>query len=262
MYVKHIGILKPDTLVGVLNWFGIPLFLVYFISMFVYPWHESAWNWQSVQDTWDRWQSLNVAMLALLSSVIALNISRFNAEHQRQRDFTAAKAYLPATLSELCRYFENSASALNEAWNASRNAPLEVDIPSLPTDYRDVFSECIRHAEADVGDYLAKTVSLLQIHDARLRGLVADHGAEGNISPNQQNVIVYMYRLGELQAMVNRLFGFARGDAPFDDTPVVWDEFRSALAILNIELDDIYVSEIMNLEAFTKRALARGIESA
>ena len=96
--MKHIGILKPDTLVSLLNGIGVPATIIYFSCMLLYPWIDGNFYWSHVQDIWDRWQSLNVGVLAFISSIIAFNISRFNANKQREREFTAAKAFLPMTL--------------------------------------------------------------------------------------------------------------------------------------------------------------------
>ncbi|MEW8626991.1 MAG: hypothetical protein AB2551_14655 [Candidatus Thiodiazotropha sp.] len=91
---------------SVINWIGVPFAFLYFISMFIIPLVDNALNWGGIQNVWDRWQSLNVGMLAFISSITAFNISRFNANKQRERDFLAAKAFLPDALSELIDYFE------------------------------------------------------------------------------------------------------------------------------------------------------------
>ena len=102
--MKHLGIVEPDTLVTLLNWIGVPIVALYVSSMFIYPWFALEWRWSSVEDVWDRWQSLNVGMLALISSITAFNIGRYNAEKQRKREFMASKAFLPDALSNLASY--------------------------------------------------------------------------------------------------------------------------------------------------------------
>jgi hypothetical protein len=73
-------------------------------------------------------------------------------------------------------------------------------------------------------------------------------------------LIAYLYRLGELQARVNKLFDFSRDEAEFDGTPVNWDELKNAFQNLNIYVSDYHIDEKMNLEAFSKRALLRESE--
>lgn len=257
--LRHIGVLKPDYYVDLLNWLGIPIAFGYIASMFVYPWIDGNWNWAHVQEVWDRWQSLNVGMLAFISSIAAFNISRFNAKKQRERDFLAAKSFLPATLSQLCTYFEECASFLCQAWSANNSDEQNFEAPDLPNDYREIFSTCIRFADPDVGDYLSKIIVWLQINDTRLRG--AFSGARDghiDVSPRRHNIITYLYRLGELQARVNQLFPFARGMEDFNGSTLVWDNFSNAYGLLNIEVQEFHINDNMNLESFTRRAIERG----
>ncbi len=253
--MRHIGILKPDTLVSLLNNIGLPAAVIYFFSMIIFPCFSGDWGY--VQDVWDRWQSLNVGMLAFTASITAFNISRFNANKQRERDFLAAKAFLPAALSQLCVYFTTSAKILTQAWEINRGNRIEVEAPILPEDYKVVFGQCIRYAESDVGDYLSTMLVRLQIHDSRLNDFVIRLDDDSYINPDKYNIISYLYRLAELQAFVNKLFGFARSVEPFDNAPLEWEDFRNALSNMDVWIEDIFIDENMNLEAFTKRAIDR-----
>lgn len=255
--MKHLGILKPDTLVNLLNFVGLPGAILYAFCMLVWPWISGCGDWGYVQGVWDRWQSLNVGMLAFVSSITAFNISRYNADKQRQRDFLASKAFLPAALSELVSYFKASARVFKAGWESERDGTPDLDVPDLPREYKSVFAECIRHAEPSVGDYLSRILVRLQVHDARLKSYVEQLRDEEWRNPDRYNLITYFYRLGELQALVNKLFDFARNIGGFDATPLVWEDFRNAYANLDIWLEEIEIDEKMNLEAFTKRAIAR-----
>lgn len=255
--MKHLGVLKPDTLVSLLNGVGIPIVALYATSMFVYPWFASDWNWTSVQNVWDRWQSLNVGMLAFVSSIAAFNIGRYNAEKQREREFMASKAFLPDALSGLTAYLANSAKLLQEGWEASQGDSINNALPTPPLDFKEVFRDCIRHADREVGEYLARILKRLQVHAARLATYVEEQADDTWTSPQRHNVITYMYRLGELQAMVNRLFPFARGQGPLDTSAFTWEDFRDAYGNLDFWTDEIRIDDTMNLEAFTKRALNR-----
>ncbi|NKI19032.1 hypothetical protein HCU74_16610 [Spongiibacter sp. KMU-166] len=255
--MKHIGALKPDRLVDLLNWIGIPLALLYIASMFVYPWFDKGWDWGLVQNVWDRWQSLNVGMLAFVSSIIAFNIARFNANKQRERDFQATKAFLPAALAELLDYLKLSAAALVEGWDANGTQPLSTEAPMLPDEYKEIFQQCIRCAKPDVGDYLSKILVRLQIHNSRIRGYVENYKSSELADPDRHNILTYLYRLGELQALIGKLFGFARNEEEFNNAPLEWEDFRNAFGNLDIWVEDYRIDETMNLEDFTKRAIAR-----
>jgi hypothetical protein len=215
--------------------------------MLIHPWIEGRFNWKHVQDVWDRWQALNVGMLAFASSVIAFSIAKYNANEQRAREFTSSKAFLPATLSSLISYYKASASFLA----AAATAAVPEVAPAPPEDYRSVFSECIRHARPDVGAALSRIIVRMQVHDARIR----DAAAEGGVG--MHNLIPYLYRLGEMQARVNKLFDFARNEADFDGTLISWDELKNAFMNLGIHPSDYYIDDKINLEAFSKRALLR-----
>lgn len=255
--MKHIGIFKSDTMVSIMNWLGMPLFLLYFLSMLVVPWVKGACNWTYVQEVWDRWQTLNVGVLAFISSVIAFNISKYNANKQRERQFVAARSFLPHTLSELTSYCKHSSIMLREAWvlldtKQVGYSPLAAELPELPDSYKEVFSRCIAEADPDVADYLANILVQLQVHHSRLKELKYTFGQGGRMVWVQQNVMSYLFSLGKLQALLNRLFGFARGEEPFNGSNLLWEDYRTAYANLDIDVEDVN-----DLEAFTRRAISR-----
>lgn len=255
--MKRHELLKSDALVNLLNFVGLPAAVLYVFCMLVWPWVSVNGDWGYVQSVWNRWQSLNVGMLAFVSSITAFNISRYNAEKQRQREFLASKAFLPAALSELVEYFQASARVFKLGWESDRGSRPNFVVPNLPREYRTVFAECIRHADPKVGDYLSRILVWLQVHDTRLRSYVEQHSDEEWISPERHNLITYFYRLGELQALVNKLFEFARNMSEFDATPLDWEDFRNAYGNLDIWVNEIRIDERMNLEGFTRRALER-----
>ena len=228
--------------------------------MIVWPWIAGRGNWGYVQDVWDRWQSLNVGLLAFISSVVAFNIARYNNDRQRARDFLAARASLPATLSNLTNYFNLSANLLASAWEQNRAAGPTLAVPALPHGFYSVFADCIRHAEPEVGEYLAKIIARVQIHDSRMRSCVDALSSPDDVSPVRHNLVTYIFRLGELQAMVDKLFDFARNMDKFDQTPLEWSDFQKSFSMLNINPQDIAIDNKYSLEAFTRRRIERGLE--
>lgn len=230
---------------------------IYGICMLVYPWFISPGGWNHVQLVWDRWQALNVGVLAFLSSVIAFNISRFNADQQRAREFLAAKAFLPAAFSELSEYFKSSASVLDSAWNRQQNENIDIEPPQLPRDYREIFEKCIRHATPEVGQYLVGILVKMQVHSARMREFFRRDDGIIRINSDHSNLITYLYRLGQLQALINKNFDFARSIDQFDSKPMEWEDFRNAFGNLNIWYQNYAVDGYTNLEDFTKRAIER-----
>lgn len=67
----------------------------------IYRFLDDSWDVKQVQSIWHHWQALNVGMLAFMSSLVTFYISKFNANNQRERNFVAARAFLPEALSEL-----------------------------------------------------------------------------------------------------------------------------------------------------------------
>lgn len=255
--MHRVGIYRSSVLVDIVNYAGIPLLVVYSFSMFVYPWIDNSWSWAHVQAVWDRWQTLNAGALAFLASLVAFNVSRYNDNLQRERDFVSAKAFLPTTLSSLMEYCSRCSEIYGALWGTNGHALASIKYPNLPSDYKEVFSNCIRYADPDVGTYLSDILVQLQIHEARLRDVVAQSDAAPAHVVDRYTLLAYLYRLGELYALIGNLFGFARGEEAFKVKSLVWEDFRNAYGILDLDLDDIHIDEKMNLRAFTERAIKR-----
>jgi hypothetical protein len=234
----------------------LPLF-AYVYFMFLNPFINGDWN--SVLKVWSAWQSFNVGVLAFVSSLIAFYISRYNAEQQRKREFVAAKAFLPESLSELCSYFKKSAvlyieaykKALDEKNDSKTN--LISTLPNLPKEYKSVFSKCIRTAKPDVGEHLAYILTRLQVHHARLESEHSEFNPDSIMAKNSNEIMVNIYCLGELQALVNRTYPFARDTGKLIFSSLTQDEFFTAYCNLDIETE-----KIDGLAAFTIKACDKG----
>lgn len=246
--------LVPDRL---LNSVGLPLLAAYGFSILLYPWLTPGANWAYVQDVWDRWQTLNAGALAFLASLVAFNIARANAEEQRERDFTAAKALLPSALSSLMGYCAACARVFEALWQAEGQRRVPMPYVSPPEGHQEVFSNCIRHATPEVGAYLVRILVLLQVHDARFRDAVRLEPGGNERVIDRHTLLAYVLRLGELYALLGGLFGFARSEESFKSKELTWDELQSAYRIMDLEIEDLYIDDKMNLEAFTMRWLER-----
>ena len=226
--------------------------------MCIYPWFKGNWNWSFVHSVWMDWQSLNAAVIAFISSLIAFNISRHNAKQQRERDFIASRSFLPEALSELITYFKLSARLLKEAWHQVKDntdqckTPLEVNTPNLPEQYREIFSRCISLADPEVAQYLSRILILLQLHHARIVELSKNFQSDSTMLILDSNIITYLYRLAELQALVENIFNYSRGLNKFNDNNLIFSDFANAY--LNL---DIWLDEFDDLEGFTNRTIER-----
>lgn len=249
---------RIDKLIDFLNVAGIPTAFVMAIGMLVFPWFAGGFSWAYVHEVWLQWQTLNVGILAFMSSLIAFNISRYHANQQRAREFIAARSFLPEALSELISYFKSSARLLTDAYacvspGRDTSAPLpSFDAPPTPESYREVFSRCISLADHDVAEHLSGILMRMQIHSARINSLVEELRPDSRTVVIKQNVMTYLYRLGELHALTGNVFDYARGLESFKKGRLTWEDFRNAYANL-----DIWVDEIEDLEGFTRRAIKR-----
>jgi hypothetical protein len=228
-----------DEVIPIITKIGSFLGIMYLIGMLIVP--LFSWNWAYIQRVWSHWQSLNVGVLAFTSTVIAFNISRSQAERQREREFIAARAFLPEALSELNEYTKKSAAILLVALNNAKGqiehdsrVPRHLTPPlsplTLPPIYKQVFSNCIRHAKPDMAEHLANILSQLQVHSARLSNL-------NNRSNRSSDILIsYIFALGKLHAYIYHTFDSARGEAQFVELDLTEKDILSAYIILDIQL--------------------------
>lgn len=248
-----------DKAITILNrWIAPPLVTLYVFSMVIYPWFKGDQNWKYVHDVWSEWQSLNVGVLAFISSYIAFNISTYNEYKRHQREFVAARAFLPQALSDLTGYCKECSELLREAYmlldrEGGRPTPLKTKAPVLPEGVNETFSRCIATAESDVASYLSQILMKFQIINSRVRELKESFGIDRSDIFIRSHIMSNIYSLGELKVLIDRIFNFARDLEQFDGSKPTWEDYRNAFGILDIDIEDID-----GLEGFTKRRIARG----
>lgn len=220
--------------------------------MLIYPWFYGSFQWSYVHSVWLTWQSLNVGIIAFASSLIAFNISKFNAERQRERDFIAERALLPQALSDLCSYINKTVPGIIEAGsraklpNHERKKPLNADLALKPTSPIEVFQSCIRVAEPSIGEYLALILNELQVHSSRIESMHHSFDQKSKAFHGHRDTISYLYSAGLLRARLNILFDFARGNSSFNTNRLTIHEVKMAYQLL-----DIYPEMIDGLWDFT-----------
>ncbi|KZY79200.1 hypothetical protein A3742_14835, partial [Oleiphilus sp. HI0071] len=192
-------------------WFiGFALLITYSYSMFVHPFTVGSWS--HVQRVWERWQSLNVGVLAFFSSIVIYWAATYSSNKQRQRNFEANRAFLPQALSDLTAYNKKCAAFLGGVRNivvTSKGTKVRGDCPELPHADIMVFKECISFSTPAIGEHLAHILRKLQINHARLSAL-KDEVNDSTYVVVELDVISYVYGLGELQSLIDATFDFAR----------------------------------------------------
>ncbi|WP_204509404.1 hypothetical protein, partial [Aeromonas caviae] len=104
---------------------------VWLIAMIAYPVFSSNFNWVETQRVWDRWQTLNSGMIALLAAMLAIYATQYIENKKRERSLIAEKSLLPLALSELSEY----CIALAEYLNRHSAPDLGINLPIALTQY-------------------------------------------------------------------------------------------------------------------------------
>ena len=219
---------------------------IYLFCMVLYPtfnnWTVTG-TWQEVQKVWDRWQTLNAAVIALLASLIAFKATTYQYHQERENNFRAAKAKLPQALSDLATYTKECASvhSLIHAL-AKRRAPREellkaASVPERPSEAIDIFVECIKYSDSHIGNYLAKILEELQVMHARLESKSKDTFMVLPVLVAEVSCIDYIARS---RLKINHLFDFARNEEPFTEADSSLEKLRK-VAIFSFEIRDIEI---------------------
>ncbi|MBB1403721.1 hypothetical protein [Pseudoalteromonas sp. SG45-1] len=228
------------------------LLALYFMSMFIIPLYTTDFDWNKYQRVLYSWQSLNIGVLAFIASIIALSISKYNEEKQREREFTAAKALLPNALCDLCDYLKKSSNIYITHLEPIDNEKPYSEAqkistpPELADDFIIIFKECIRHSPPEIGKYLANILQQLQVHKSRIQCITNSH---------RRYILSCIYETAALQSKVNLLFNFARNEEGFDKIkPLNLDSLNNSYKVLGLFLD---IDTENELNEITKKQLAR-----
>lgn len=226
------------------TFFAALIFSIYFAAIAIIPAYKSELDWIKIQNIWDRWQTLNASMIALVASLIAFKATTYHYKYDRENNFRAAKAKLGHALNDISTFTNECAAAHKQMyWYAINNTPREryqnnVISPSRPDEAINIFVECIRYSDANVGRYLAKILEELQIMHARVESI---QNTNIIFIPLDISEISNIRYIAETRLKIDNLFSFARNENDFSAS----ESSNSALAntvkfSLNIFDIDIY----------------------
>ena len=228
----------------------------YLFGMLVYPFLNGGW--ENTHAVWLEWQSLNVGVLAFAASVIAFNISKYQTDQQRKRELIAARSFLPHALSDLTTYLKACSRILKQGYQFAEhnewpdNAQPDIHSPALPNGYAQIIEKCISLSDPPLANRLSHILMKLQINQARLGELAAELGGQEKISISRANIVTYIFRVGELQCLLNALFPYSRGEQELANIPLDWEAFSNAYGML-----DIWADDYEDLHGLTMRVLAK-----
>lgn len=239
------------VVVRVVLWVVVPLYIT---SMVIYPFYSGG-SLIHVLKVWHNWQGFNVGVIAFLASVFALSHSLRHFEHelkrekrQREREFIAARAFLPGALSDASGYLISSASILKFAWDVK---PLEATIypagtrldpppmPELSDSVRNIFRDCIRHGSPDIAQRLADILMHMQVSNSRVARIREELAQTLKQSGGRFDVKDNIYYAGNIQALINQTFPFARGDGELDVSEVNRDSMIEGIQSLEIGIETV-----------------------
>ena len=207
------------------HWEGAAVLIIasYFLSMVIIPIFITIYQvfpnlsfsviWWSIQSVWDRWQTFNAAILALIASVIAFKATTYHDHREQENNFRAAKSQLPQALSDICSYLGRCAQIHYQHYGRIKlgEERVQAPVPARPLEAVASIVECIRYSPVEVGDYLSKILESLQVIHARLAP--DSHGViYVGILANEISYIKYIARAYKRS---ENLFGYARNEQPF-----------------------------------------------
>ncbi|WP_146162042.1 hypothetical protein [Nitrosomonas oligotropha] len=217
----------------------IPLTLIYFFSMVIYPFWDGNFDLFYLQTVWAEWQSFNAGVLLFLSSMFALRLTIYNETEQRKRNFLARKAFLPKALIEVSNYCRLSCKFVG--------GQLHIHKVPILIDSKLIFKDCIEYAEPCVAKYLAYMILRLQSHETYITAI------EMNDSASADRINMILWQLGELHALSYKMYDFAAGQKEFDNNPIIFEEYLTSYRTLGINFNDFE-----GLENLTKKAIMEG----
>lgn len=157
------------------------------------------------------WAAWAQAILSATSVAAAAFIAVYQQESERRRQEdmrhrknAAARAMLPAALSELCNYTWRCFKYLRWCKDFNSENPIDIDLspPNMPSDLILNFKDCIEFADKGPRDRLCELIEKIQIQNDRLtlvRPLATPHTINTSIVDTT-----------EIYARVDLLFPYAR----------------------------------------------------
>ena len=193
----------------------------------------------------ERWQTLIAGGLAIIAALIGgAYVSRQTtrmhqlAAEERRREFGAARAALPLTLSTLSDYADHCVTALREilAQANGEAIPQNVSRQTIPTIPPGVVNDLVglaRHGNESLYRAIAVILIELQVQASRMRSLWRDLERDGLVV-TVSNVEDYIIHTAEVYARATALFGFARGESENVPNHLTYEQIRSALNLLGV----------------------------
>ncbi|MBS4696165.1 hypothetical protein J4G65_11875 [Aeromonas allosaccharophila] len=211
--------------------FAIILISIWFLAMVCAPIISTKLNWIEIQTIWDRWQTLNSGMIALLAAMFAIYATQYIENTRRKRELIAAKALLPLALHDMsdhCCYLSNIINEEYKKLKEKHNTNISDYKIDRPGEWVfDTFKNCMTHEENDNAIFIASILSDIQILNARFYSFT-DH--KKIITSREINRMAE--NLCTLKSKIDRAFKYARGKDKLITTPITKSENENSSSAL------------------------------
>ncbi|NQZ94498.1 MAG: hypothetical protein HRT97_19485 [Moritella sp.] len=230
---------------------------IYIGSMVIQP--LCIGGFDNLMKTWREWQTFNAGMIAIFAAIISAYIalhldksarqreavkiseSRQNErqklraekqarDEQREREFIAARPFLPASLTLIHEYVELISKDLLRLYavikaddeNDLRRYVADIKFKNMPSGYQGVFKECITLSTPDVSKHLAYILVHLQVFSSRVESLDPQHLDKRNLGEMLVDSIRFLFK-------IDSMFDFAREGLPIKDIHRTVDNYYSRI---------------------------------
>lgn len=170
------------------------------------------------------WQTLIAGLLALIGAGATVYMMRKQiramtqeSRDLRERKLLAARAVMPADLSEICAYTERCAALIDEAlhyYDEHREPPPNLKAPTLPERVPANLQSLIEQFDDGNAHAVADLISCYQVQRARLQGALRDWSGDNNRRAvmvfTLENIEHPLIETIHLRILANSMFDFAR----------------------------------------------------
>ncbi|MGL5469823.1 MAG: hypothetical protein ACRDCT_16820 [Shewanella sp.] len=218
-HITKIKLIKSLSLAFIFLWVN---------AMITAPLIMTDFSWFEIQKVWDRWQTFNSGMIALLAAVLAIYAAQYTENSKRYRELIAAKSLLPLALSELhtycaelATYLKNEFIFLSEKHLVDTSTTKENhETPIPPKEWVfEVFKNCMIHEHETEAKFMASILSDMQITRARIESMKDKNNliTEYTFSSHTNDICI-------LHAKLGRMYDYSRKHSLLSTTEITDDE--------------------------------------
>jgi hypothetical protein len=251
-----------NTLKGNLKWIVGVFFIIYFLSMFVCPFSIN-FSYSDLMQTWHKWQSFNVGVLAFLSSYyFYLGVKEREKSHRRSH-YLANASIITHEFALINNYLRENVKWLDEQWDSlelgDKQAVSKTEKPEITETYLENFKNCMLYSESEERDYLSSLLFKLQMFKSRL-DKTQSNIIEKEFSDAKFRIIRCIYDSIEIYSHIITNYDYFRQLETFNCDVFVIDIFDSSMDELKLQPNK-YKHKCLNLDYLRNKYANKG-ESA